>query len=101
MIRYDQSPRIKVLKLISFKNNPKPPSDTQNLHDSAPIGISGKYAPNYDAEFILSDGGFRLFLKEMSLKRCLLDLKLIHNVQKYSPFHKTSEKFNRKPPTFF
>ena len=23
-----------MLKLISFKNNPKPTSDTQNLHDS-------------------------------------------------------------------
>ena len=32
------------VKLISFKNNPKSPSDTQNLQDSAPIFQASKHA---------------------------------------------------------
>ena len=39
LICFDQHPNKSFsiqIKLISFKNNPKPPSDTQNLHDFAP-----------------------------------------------------------------
>ena len=59
-------------------NNPKPPSDTQNLHDSAPY--FGACLPE-SCEFCVSDGGFGLFLKEMSFsqKICMI---LLHFYKK-------------------
>ena len=56
--------KMRALKLISFKNNPKPPSNTQNLQDSAPH--FGAYLPEIWGQIRVSDGGFGLFIKEMS-----------------------------------
>ena len=57
-----------MLKLISFQNNPKPPSETQILLDSAPyfdVWLPEIWGQKSCKSF-MSDGGFWLFLKEMS-----------------------------------